>query len=94
MTHTSVIIAKASEVQCTNALLVWWAKTAQSDQAIAILAARSPSGEENAYVAAVASRKKSARKTKTLVQMPARSLKASTPNASKSERTTKTVVQP
>jgi hypothetical protein len=41
-----------------NAELCWCAKMAQSAQAIAIDAGRSPSGELNAYVAAVPSRKK------------------------------------
>ena len=49
--------ANASADQCTNAGWRWCANTAQSDHAIAMLAGRSPSADENAYVAAVASRK-------------------------------------
>lgn len=41
-----------------NAGWRWRAKIAQSDHAMAMLAGRSPSADENAYVAAVASRKK------------------------------------
>lgn len=67
---------------------------AHNAQAIAILAGRSPSGEEKAYVAAVASRKNSARNTNIFVQMWAGWVSAFTPNASKRVRTTRTVVQP
>jgi len=44
---------------------------AQRDQAIAIEPARSPSGEEKAYAAAVLSRNSNDRNTKTLVKIPA-----------------------
>lgn len=64
-------MAKTREDQCTNALLLWCSNTAHKNQVMAIPAGKSPSGEEKAYAAAVASRKKSARKVKTLVQMPA-----------------------
>ena len=47
-THTSARIAKASEDQWMKLDDCWWAKMANSDQAIAIEAGRSPSGEENA----------------------------------------------
>lgn len=43
--------------QWSNAGAVWRAKMAQRDQAMASEPARSPSGEEKAYVAQVASRK-------------------------------------
>ena len=55
---------------------------AQSAQAMETLAGKSPSGEEKAYAAAVASRKKSARKTNIFVQIPAGVVKEFTPNAS------------
>lgn len=55
-TQTSARMEKAKADQWMNGLC-WRAKMAQSDHAIATLAGRSPSGEENAYVAAVASRK-------------------------------------
>ena len=50
--------ANANADQWMNAGCRWRAKIAQSDHAIAMLAGRSPSADENAYVAAVASRKK------------------------------------
>ena len=51
-------MAKTSAVQWTKPDEVWWSKMAHSDQAMAIEAGRSPSGEEKEYVAAVPSRKK------------------------------------
>lgn len=48
---------KASALQWMNAGWRWCAKMAQSDQEMAMLAGRSPSDDEKAYVAAVASRK-------------------------------------
>ena len=50
-------MANASADQWMNAGWRWRAKIAQSDHEMAMLAGRSPSAEENAYVAAVASRK-------------------------------------
>ena len=91
-----------------NPEVVWWAKMAQRDQAMAMEAGRS---EEKEYVAAVPSKKNlpswisvkttrkqtrpyRARKTKTLVQTPGRVESASTPKASKAVNTIRTVVQP
>ena len=62
-TQTRDKSANASADQRTNA--EWCAKMAQSDHAIAMLAGRSPSADENAYVAAVASRKKLCRRSVT-----------------------------
>ena len=63
-------------------------------QVMVMLAARSPSGLENAYAAEVASRKSNARKTNSFVKTPALCVSALTPNASKVVRKTSTVVQP
>jgi len=67
---------------------------AKRDQQIAMEPAMSPSEEEKAYAAEVASRKKRARKTKIFVQIPAGSTRAFTPNASKAVRRMRTVVNP
>jgi len=86
--------ANAKAAQWMNKLDVWCWKIAKSDQVIAIAPARSPSGDEKEYATEVDSRKKRARKTKTLVKIPALWVLALTPKASKAVRRTKTVVQP
>jgi hypothetical protein len=54
--------------------------------------AASPSREAKAYAQLVDERKRRPKKTKTLVQIPAWWVWALTPNASKAERTTRTMV--
>lgn len=61
---------------------------------MAIEPAMSPSEEEKAYAAEVASRKKREMKTNSFVHTPAGCVKAFTPNASKRERRMRTVVKP
>ena len=62
-------------------------------QAMAMLAARSPSGLENAYAAEVASRKSNARKTNSFMKALALCMGALTLNALKAVRKKSMVVQ-
>src|SRR6266481_7036864 len=70
------------------------AKMANKLQAMGMLAARSPSGLENAYAAEVASKKSSVRKTNNFVKKLALCVSALTPNALNAVRKMSTVVQP
>ena len=63
-------------------------------QAMVMLAARSPSGLENAYAAEVASRKSNARKTNSFMKTLALCVSTLTLNALKAVRKTSTVIQP
>jgi len=86
--------ANANADQWMNLEERWWSKIAHKDQEMAMPAGRSPSGAENAYAVAVVSKNNKAKKTKTLVQIPALCVVESTPNASNAVKNTKTVVHP
>jgi len=92
--HNRERMPNAREDQWMKAEERWWSKIPNNDQAMAMLPAISPSGDEKAYAAEVASRKKSERRTKTLVQTPGWWWKALRPNASKPVTKINTVVQP